>query len=123
MESTPRIFLIEDDPTMIKLLEILLNMENFVTAKNEKEDPVLIIEQLRMFQPDLILMDIYLNQLNGMDLLNEIRSLEDLAANKVIVTSGSDMEDYCLANGANGFILKPYMPDDLIKMIHSHLQQ
>jgi len=108
---------------MIKLLEILLNLENFVTAKNEKEDPELIINQLRVFQPDLILMDIYLKQLNGMDLLNEIRSLEDLAAIKVIVTSGSDMKDYCLANGANGFILKPYMPDDLIKMIHLHLQQ
>lgn len=87
------------------------------------EDPELIMKQLREFKPDVILMDIYLNRLNEMDLLKEIRSSKELKSMKVIVTSGSDMEDYCIANGANGFILKPYMPDDLIKMIHSYLQQ
>lgn len=123
MESRQKIFLIEDDPTMIKLLELLLNLENFVTAKNDQEDPVSIVKQLREFRPDLILMDIYLKQLNGMDFLKELRTIDDLCAIKIIVTSGSDMKDYCLNNGADGFILKPYMPDDLIKMIHMLINQ
>lgn len=122
-EYRPSIFLIEDDPTMINLLEILLNLENFITVKIEEEETDLIIAQIMESKPDLILMDIYLNKLSGLDILEEIRSKPDLSNTKIIISSGSDMKDFCLSNGANGFILKPYMPEELIKMIHSQLQQ
>lgn len=117
-----RIFLIEDDPTMVNLLEMLLKMENFITAKIEKEETGLILAQLIEFKPDLILMDVHLNKLNGLDLLNEIRNHPKLSNSKIIITSGSDIRDFCLSSGANGFIMKPYMPDELLKVIHSQLQ-
>jgi DNA-binding response OmpR family regulator len=117
-----RIFLIEDDPTMVNLLEILLKMEKFITAKIEKEETGLILAQLIAFKPDLILMDVHLNKLNGLDLLTEIRNHPELSNSKIIITSGSDIRDFCLSSGANGFIMKPYMPDELLKVIHSHLQ-
>ncbi len=121
-EHRHRIFLIEDDQTMINLLELLLRLENFDTSKIEKEETQRIIQQIREIEPDLILMDVYLSNLSGLDILKEIREQPDLAAIKIIITSGSDMKDYCYSLGANDFILKPYMPDELIKMIHSQLQ-
>jgi len=122
-KSRPCIFLIEDDETMINLLVILLNLENFVTVKIEKEETDLIISQIMETKPDLILMDIYLNKLSGLDILKEIRSKSELLKTKIIISSGSDMKDFCLSNGADGFILKPYMPGELIKMIHFQLEQ
>ncbi len=121
-EHRPRIFLIEDDQTMISLLELLFRLENFDTAKIEKEETPHIISQIREVKPDVILMDVYLSKLSGLDILKEIREQSDLSAIKIIITSGSDMKDHCYSLGANDFILKPYMPDELIKMIHSQLQ-
>jgi len=100
-----------------------LNLENFVTVKIEKEETDLIISQIMETKPDLILMDIYLNKLSGLDILKEIRSKSELLKTKIIISSGSDMKDFCLSNGADGFILKPYMPGELIKMIHFQLEQ
>lgn len=121
-KSRPCIFLIEDDETMINLLVILLNLENFITVKLEQEETDLIISQILDTKPDLILMDIFLNKLSGLDILKEIRSKPDLSNTKIIISSGSDMKDFCLSNGADGFILKPYMPEELIKMIHLQLE-
>lgn len=107
---------------MVNLLEILLKMEKFVTSKIDKEETGLILAQLIEFKPDLILMDVHLNKLNGLDLLTEIKNHTELSNSKIIITSGSDIRDFCLSSGANGFIMKPYMPDELLKVIHSQLQ-
>lgn len=118
-----KIFLIEDDPTMVSLLEILLQMENFITAKIEKEDTTLILEQINQFKPNLILLDVNLKNISGLDVMYEIRKRPELLTAKVIMTSGSDTKDQCISRGADDFIMKPYMPDKLLKMIHSQLQQ
>ena len=68
-------------------------------------------------------MDIYLNKLSGLDILKEIRSKPELLTTKIIISSGSDMKDFCVSNGADGFIQKPYMPEELIKMIHFQLEK
>lgn len=120
--SVSRIFLIEDDPTMVSLLEMLFKMENYITGKVGKEDAGLILAQLTEFKPDIILLDVYLKKISGLDLLHEIRTHPELSTTKIIMTSGSDIKDLCLSSGANGFIMKPYMPDELLMMIHSQLQ-
>ncbi len=38
---------------------------------------------------------------------------------RVLMTSGLDFKDQCLENGANGFIQKPFMPDDLLSALRS----
>ena len=50
LPSVSRIFLIEDDPTMVDLLEMLFKMENYFTGKIEKEDTGLILAQLDRIQ-------------------------------------------------------------------------
>ena len=120
--SLSRIFLIEDDPTMVSLLEMLFKMENYITGKVGKEDPGLILAQLNEFKPDIILLDVYLKKISGLDLLHDIRINPELSSTKIIMTSGSDFRDQCISGGANGFIMKPFMPDELLKMIHSQLK-
>lgn len=115
----PRVFLIEDDPTMVGLLEMLLKLENFTTDKIGEESVDGILKQLAEFKPDIIMLDFYLNRLSGLDLLKEIKEHPDLTKARIIMASGSDVKDICIASGANGFIMKPFMPDELIQLIKS----
>jgi len=112
-----KIMLIEDDHTMLSLLKTLLTIEGFqvVIAEDELVDNLLssIIEE----QPDIILLDVNLRQGSGLDLLSGIRSNPVLDNIRVIMSSGMDFKNECLQKGAQGFIMKPYMPDDLIKLI------
>lgn len=114
-----KVLLAEDDSTMVSLLKTLLNMEGFqvITLAGETSD---ILETVRREKPAILLMDIFLGDKNGIDILRKIRTMPDLAKMKVIMSSGTNLRDECLAAGANEFLLKPFMPDDLLKMLKSN---
>jgi CheY-like chemotaxis protein len=113
-----KITLVEDDATMRSLLKTLLEIEgNSVTAVAEYELGK-IIASVEKDQPSIVVLDVNLRQLSGLDVLKSIRQSQALQKQpKVFMTSGSDMQDKCLAAGADGFLMKPYMPDDLIQWI------
>jgi CheY-like chemotaxis protein len=115
------VMLAEDDQTMVNLLKTLLEIEGFlVKIYGGKTHPDLI-QLLEMDKPDVLLMDVHLDTLNGIDALRVLRQRPGLNSLKVIMTSGSDVKDQCLKEGANGFLMKPYMPNLLIKMIDDQL--
>jgi DNA-binding response OmpR family regulator len=111
-----KIMLIEDDHTMLGLLQTLLTLEGFQVIAAEDEPFDQLISKIDTEQPNTILMDINLRQGNGLDLLHAIRSNPARQNIRVIMSSGSDYKDECLENGAQAFLMKPYMPDDLIKI-------
>jgi CheY-like chemotaxis protein len=114
----PRVMLAEDDATMLSLLTTLLEMEGYqvVTLLDKKGDPLEIIKHEK---PDILLMDIFMGDQDGVDILHQIRKTHDLKKMKVFMTSGIDRTEECRAAGANGFLIKPFMPDDLIRMLRS----
>ena len=112
-----KVMLVEDDATMIGLLNILLEMEGFEVVKMLEDNPDQILETIRKERPAVILMDVHLRQANGFDLLSMIKGEEDTKAAKVLMSSGIDFREECTKAGADGFILKPYMPDALIQQI------
>jgi CheY-like chemotaxis protein len=119
----PKIMLVEDDLTMVSLLTTLLQMEGFQVARLRKEENIAqVMETMCSEQPDLALMDIHLRQFNGFDLLKQIRSDSALQSLRVVMVSGMDLRQKCMQAGANGFLLKPFMPDDLIQLIRDTLQ-
>ena len=113
-----KILLIEDDPTMRKLLETYLNFEGFEVSVSDGEDRLeMVIDQVKQEKPDVVLMDVYLNTLNGFDLLKAMRGDEKISDVRVIMSSGADVSERCILEGADAFVMKPYMPDDLVKSI------
>lgn len=110
-----KVLLIEDDPTMLSLLGTLLDMEGFQVAKVEKFDSV--ISDIRNEEPDVILMDVNLMDVNGLEILTEMRKDASLNGVSVIMSSGMDFKRESLEKGANDFIQKPYMPDELIDKV------
>jgi two-component system response regulator MtrA len=114
-----RVMIVDDDRTMLSLLKILLEMEGFEVVDAPRHDAIL--SSVRSEKPDLVLMDVFLPGVDGMEVLSQMRASPDLAEAHVLMTSGMDLGDQCLAAGANGFLLKPYTPEQLISMIKENL--
>ena len=110
-----KILLAEDDATMVSLLETLLHMEGVeVVALDADADIAAAVEQEK---PDAIFMDVHLGEQSGMQVLDLIRRNVGTANIRVVMTSGLNMKDECLRLGADAFLQKPFMPDDLINAL------
>jgi DNA-binding response OmpR family regulator len=110
-----KVLLIEDDPTMLSLLGTLLDMEGFQVVKLEQFNAVILA--IRNENPDVVLMDVNLQEVNGIEILAEIRQDVKLNGVRVIMSSGMDFRRESMDNGADDFIQKPYMPDELIDKV------
>ncbi len=119
MPKAKRIMLAEDDATMVSLLKTLLKLEGFDVIPLLATDDV--PAAVRAERPDLLLLDVHLTHQSGLDILTSLRNSEDTAGLRVIMSSGANVQDECMKRGANGFLLKPYMPEDLIKLIKQNL--
>ena len=115
-----RILIAEDDITMVSLLKTLLKMEGFevVAIQPDADVPASILRE----KPDVALLDVHLSGQSGLAILSEIRNNHEISHTRVILSSGSDVRDECARRGANGFLMKPYMPDDLITILKQVLQ-
>ena len=113
-----KVLLADDDFTMVALLKTLLGMEGYqvATLLDKTGD---MLDNIRRAKPDILLIDIYLGDRNGMDVVRQIRESPDMKELKIIMVSGIDKTDECLAAGANAFLLKPYMPEELFEILCS----
>jgi len=111
----PKILLAEDDHTMVSLLKTLLKMEGFeVVALDANAD---IPAAIKSEQPDVLLMDVHIGKQNGLEVVDTIRQDSENANLRIVMASGLNVKDECIRRGANYFLLKPFMPDDLLKLL------
>ena len=113
-----KVLLADDDFTMVSLLKTLLNLEGYqvMTLLDKPGD---ILANIRASNPDVLLLDVYLGDRNGMDLVRRIRKDEELKKIRIIMVSGLDKTEECLAAGADKFLLKPYMPNELFDLLRA----
>jgi DNA-binding response OmpR family regulator len=113
-----KVLLLEDDATMQAVLRTFLEIEGYqvviAPVLKGQEDLVAFI---RRQKPDVMLLDVHLRNSNGIEILRELRQDTAFAATRIILTSGSDVGEKCLAAGASSFLMKPYMPDELINKL------
>lgn len=110
-----KILLAEDDTTMVSLLKTLLKMEGYeVLALEADTDIAAAVEREK---PQALFMDVHLGEQSGMKVLEAIRRNRDTANVRVIMTSGLNVKEECMRYGADVFLLKPFMPDDLISAL------
>jgi CheY-like chemotaxis protein len=110
-----KVLLAEDDVTMVSLLKTLLSMEGYdVVALDADSDVAAAVQREK---PDALFMDVHLGDQSGMEILENIRKNGETANIRVIMTSGMNMKEECIQSGANAFLLKPFMPDDLLRAL------
>jgi DNA-binding response OmpR family regulator len=116
---TLNLMIVEDDETMRNLLKILLEMEGFSVTLCEKLDEPGILRNIKEVSPDILLMDLRIKNVDGLSILKNLR-LDDITKKlKILMTSGMPEAEKCLKAGANAFLLKPFMPDELISSIRN----
>ena len=122
----PKVMLVEDDENMLEILRMFLDLEGFeVVQCNSNEDFKNIEEISGIIQkemPNLLVMDVHLNKLDGFELLEKLKKDVTYRGVRVLMSSGIDFTKKCKQEGADGFILKPYMPDELMGSIYKILK-
>lgn len=121
-----QILLVEDQESILIPLTTLLEIEGHQVYTASSEESVQ--EVLANRTVDLILLDVYLQtegdqQINGYQILDTIRKKPEWREIRVLMTSGEDLREQAIEAGADGFILKPYLPDELVDLIQSHLDE
>ena len=110
-----KILLAEDDVTMVSLLKTLLKMEGFevLALKTGADVPAEVGHK----KPDVLLLDVHFGNQNGVEIIQAIRKNKELSSLRVVMTSGMNMQEECIHAGASAFLLKPFSPDDIIRMM------
>ena len=116
-----KVLLVEDDRTMVSLLKTLLNMEGYEVVALEVDADVPIAIQRE--NPDVLFMDVHMGKQSGLEIVETIRKNPELASLRVVMTSGLNVKDECLKRGANHFLLKPFMPDDLLRLLKEQYRE
>jgi DNA-binding response OmpR family regulator len=107
----PKVLIVDDDRTTVKLLQTLLELDGFEVAVAPRGADVLPLAS--KFDPDIIFMDYHLSDMDGVDILREMREGDQYASLPIVMTSGLDVEEEVMEAGANAFLVKPFEPDDL----------
>jgi CheY-like chemotaxis protein len=111
----PKVLLLEDDRDMVTLLRTFLELEGYTVSAMKLGEPVLPL--LERENPDVVLLDVFLAGQNGLQIMESIRTDPRLRSTRVVMVSGMDVSAECMKKGADAFLLKPYMPDDLVRLL------
>lgn len=111
----PKVLLAEDDATMVGLLTTLLRMDGYDVQPVDADEDVVAAVQ-REF-PDILVLDVHLSGQNGLDVLETIRATDSEHRIRVVMISGLNMRSEAFSRGADEFLLKPFMPEDLMGVL------
>jgi CheY-like chemotaxis protein len=117
---TKKILVIDDDKDITDLLEMRLKASgyNVATALNGEEG----LRKVAGEKPDLIALDVMMPVMDGFEFFKTIKTTEYKDIPIVILTGRGSMKDTFEAFDVDGFIAKPYDPEDLISKIRLVLQ-
>jgi DNA-binding NarL/FixJ family response regulator len=113
--------LLVDDQAMVRAgIHMILEAENDIRVVGEAEDGAKAVASAHKLKPDVVLMDIQMPLLNG---LEATRQIIQTAGNtcRILILTTFERDDYvfeALRAGASGFILKNAPPEDLIAAVH-----
>jgi len=117
-DKQPHILLIEDNPNNIKLMVMLLEQQGYkVTVTVDAESG---IEQAKSIMPDMILLDIQLPEMDGMEACKLIRQDPNFAYTPIIALTAFAMpgdKERILANGFDEYMAKPFNYREFLKLV------
>jgi CheY-like chemotaxis protein len=111
---TSTILICEDESALRELIRVSLGAGfGFIEAS----DGVEALELVKRHRPDVVVLDLMLPGLSGLDVLAQLRAEENGDTPVVVISAWGDARDEAFAAGADRFVLKPFIPDDLRAVI------
>jgi len=116
--AKPCILVIDDDPNVVQLVKMNLEFEGYEveTAYNGLKG----LDMARRVRPDLILLDIMMPNLDGWDVVNEIRRTPELKGVPVVMLTALNQPEAVatsLTFGADVHLPKPFEPDAMLEIV------
>ena len=112
------ILVVDDDPDIRSLIGRVLESEGYQVIGVEGGAEAL--SQVRNRLPDLILLDVMMPQVNGWDVLGELRGAAGPQTPVVVMTAGFEAQDRALSSGAQGYLGNPFDVDDMLSTVDAH---
>jgi DNA-binding response OmpR family regulator len=121
IEHRIKVFVVEDDPLLRSLLSTKFDMSHVVY--DFSFDGLKVEDKLRVFKPTVILLDIMIGAVNGLDILESIKQDSELSKIPVVVFSNQDSDEErkrAASLGANDYLVKAATDlSDLVKVLDS----
>lgn len=118
-----KILIVEDDKELSKIMSLELSHEGFET--DSAEDGRCALEMIQNERPDLVLLDVMLPRLSGLEVLRKIRNEIDEDLPVILVTARSETIDKVdgLNSGADDYISKPFKIEELLARMNAVLRR
>lgn len=116
--QSKRVLVVEDDDAIIELLRFLLEQEGFEVEV--AKDGLEALDKMEVWMPDLVLLDLRLPKLEGMDVLWEMRQTPKWNNVPVIIISVDPSPQTMLQGwrlGVDSYFIKPFDPDELVRVV------
>jgi DNA-binding NarL/FixJ family response regulator len=113
-----RVLLVDDDPLVRSALSLMLGGQHDIEVVGEADDGAHALRQVDALAPDVVLMDIRMPVMSGLDATRTLHQREDPPA--VVVLTTFDADDHvvsAVAAGADGFLLKDTPPDQIVDAV------
>jgi len=118
----PVVLVVEDDPTILQLLEVNFEMEGFVVLTAEDGEQGLAVAREAL--PDVVVSDVMMPKVSGLELVAALKADSATKRIPVILLSakaqGSDVRTG-LEAGADDYVTKPFEPLDLVDRVNAVL--
>ena len=120
-DMTAHILVVDDDPDLAEMLVMVLEAEGFRTT--HAADGSSALDEFRQQRPDLVLLDVMLPGLTGVEVCERIR--EESGVPIIMLTARADTEDVVagLEAGADDYVVKPFNPVELVARIRARLRE
>ncbi len=117
-DKKKRVLIVEDNEGIRKLLTLELKLKGYdtIAAQDGREG----ISRAETGEPDILLLDLNLPIMNGLELLNKLRKFSRVPV--IAISSHTEMGQEALLLGADSFIAKPFDPEKLVEKIKELLK-
>lgn len=117
------VLVVEDQRTQREMMAATLTQEGLqvITAADGRE----ALQKLREIRPDIVVLDVVMPNMNGYELLRELRKQPDFARVPVVVCSvkGEQFDKHWAERlGSNAYVVKPFEPQVLVGTVRSLLR-
>jgi two-component system alkaline phosphatase synthesis response regulator PhoP len=119
--SNAKILIVDDEPSILKLVEAYLRPEGYEI--HTASDGLAGLKAARAFKPDLLILDIMLPGLDGIELLSRLRRESDVYV--ILLTARTEETDKIvgLSVGADDYVTKPFSPRELTARVKAALRR